>query len=69
MVGANRAWKLFGLVPILLLSRPAHTGSVGRDELAKRADEFAQGGWGDLLTKVRENAHDFPAAVAVKTGG
>ena len=37
MVGANRAWKLFGLVPILLLSRPGHTGSVGRDELAKRA--------------------------------
>ena len=51
MVGANKAWKLFGLVPILLLSRPAHTGSVGRDELAKRADEFAQGGWGDFLSK------------------
>ena len=63
MVGANRAWKLFGLVPILLLSRPAHIGSVGRDELAKRADEFAQGGWGDLLTKARENSHDFPAVV------
>ena len=63
MVGANRARKLFGLVPIQLLSRPAHTGSVGRVELVERADEFAQGGWGDLLTKARENVHDFLATV------
>ena len=35
----SRAWKLFGLVPIMLLHRPGHTGSVGRDELFHRADE------------------------------
>ena len=26
---------------------------------SERADEFAQGGWGNILTKARENAHDF----------
>ena len=34
MQGENCAWKLFALVP-LLLHRPKHVGSVGRDELAK----------------------------------
>ena len=41
-VGEARAWKLFGLVPMMLLHRPKHTGSVGRDELAQRADDFAR---------------------------
>ena len=33
-VAQNRAWKLFGLIPRLLLHRPRGAGSVGRDELA-----------------------------------
>ena len=28
-VGETHAWKLFGLVPMMLLHRPKHTGSVG----------------------------------------
>ena len=45
----ERAWKLFGLIPIMLMHRPRGTGAVGRDELAQRADDFARGQWTDLL--------------------
>ena len=41
-VAEMRAWKLFGLTPVLLLHRTRGTGSVRRDELAQRrlADDF-----------------------------
>ena len=42
-VAELRAWKLFGLVPIVLLHKPKHGGVVGRDELAQRADDFPRG--------------------------
>ena len=48
-VGEARAWKLFGHVPMMLLHRPKHTGSVERDELAQRADDFARGKWTELI--------------------
>ena len=48
-----RAWKLFGWVPMMLLHRPRHAGSIGRDELAKRADDIAQGHWRGLQDSVR----------------
>ena len=48
-VGEERAWKLFGLIPLMLLHRPRGSGSLGRDELAKRADDFARGNWIALL--------------------
>ena len=32
----TRAWKLFGLLPTLLLHRPREAGDVGRAELEKR---------------------------------
>ena len=44
-LGQIRAWKLFCLVPKMLLHRPRNTGSVGRDELARRVTEFRQGHW------------------------
>ena len=34
-MGEERAWKLFALVPIMLLHRPRNTWSVGRSELAQ----------------------------------
>ena len=34
-VGERRAWKLFALIPLMLLHRLRSTGSVGRDELAR----------------------------------
>ena len=49
----ERAWKLFGLVPVMLLHRPRGSGSVGRDELAQRADDFARGHWIALLHNAR----------------
>ena len=55
-VAESWAWKLFGLVPIMLLHRPGHTGSVGRDELFHRADEFVKGRWADLLNDAQDHA-------------
>ena len=55
-VAESRAWKLFGLAPIMLLHRPRHTGSVGRDELCHRADEFVRGRWADLLNDAQDHA-------------
>ena len=54
----ERAWKLFGLVPVMLLHRPRGTGSVGKDELMSRADNFARGRWSELLNSARET-HEF----------
>ena len=42
-LGQIRAWKHFCLVPKMLLHRPRTTGSVGRDELARRVTEFVIG--------------------------
>ena len=50
-----RAWKLFGLIPMMLLHKPQGSGSVGRDQLAHRADEFARGHWDSLLRAARQN--------------
>ena len=48
----ERAWKLFGLVPVMLLHRPRGTGSIGKDELVSRADDFVRGRWIDLLENI-----------------
>ena len=50
-IAERRGWKLFALVPTLLLHKPRGTGSVGRDELARRADDLAAGRWKDLLAE------------------
>ena len=50
----ERAWKVFGLVPMMLMRRPRGTESVGRDELAKRADDFARSRWIELLQAASE---------------
>ena len=44
-----RAWKMFGLLPILLLHKPASTGTVGKAELENRCSLFARGEWRTLL--------------------
>ena len=41
-VAEESAWKLFRTIPLMLLHRPRGSGSVGRDELAKGADDFAR---------------------------
>ena len=45
----SRAWKLFCLVPIMLLHWPRSSGSVRRDELAKQVTDFEIGRWMELL--------------------
>ena len=45
----GRAWKLFGMVLLMLLHRLGGTGTVGRGELAARASKFAAGKWSELI--------------------
>ena len=47
--------KFFGVVPIMLLSRPRGIGRVGRDELVSRADQFARGNWRELIDLAVQN--------------
>ena len=60
-VGKERAWKLFGLIPMMLLHQTRGSGSLGRDELATRADVFSRGHWIALL---QEQAHRGRAALS-----
>ena len=48
-VTAERAWKLFLLVPRLLLARPHETGAAGRAALLERIRAFETGCWRELL--------------------
>ena len=40
------AWKLFLLLPFMLLRRPVGEGRVGKEELSTRFDKFSEGQWG-----------------------
>ena len=50
----TRAWKLFALVPMMLLHRPRGAGLIGRTELSQRAVDFANGRWNDLIRQAVE---------------
>ena len=52
--GQVRGWKLFALVPMMLLHRPFGTGSVGGCELVHRADWFAAGRWAELIREATQ---------------
>ena len=54
-VAEVRAWKLFGMVPIMLLRRTKHSGTIGRDELAQRVEDFNRGRWTDFLPEVQQS--------------
>ena len=43
----SRGWKLFLLLPRMLLSRPPRGGLVPKARLRERVDRFGQGGLGD----------------------
>eukprot|EP00973_Karenia_brevis_P065600 9121170-Karenia_brevis.AAC.1 len=43
--GLERAWKLFLLLPTMLLRTPRRWGYVGKEELTKRFDDFTRGRW------------------------
>ena len=48
-----RGWKLFALIPSLLLHRTRASRSVGRDELAQRVGDFSRGRWNHLITQTK----------------
>ena len=55
-----RGWKLFLLIPRLLLHRPARGGLIPRGKLRERFEKFAQGRWVELQTvsaTLEEDAH------------
>ena len=49
IVGQTRAWKLFLLLPRLLLHRPPRGGLVPKSRLLERFSLFATGHWAELL--------------------
>ena len=51
-----RAWKLFLLLPRLLLFRPPRGGLVPKGRLRERFERFARGEWESLLTESQEHA-------------
>ena len=57
---ASRAWKLFLLVPRMLLTRAAQQGSQGRAELLERAAAFQRGEWTQLI-RAAQPSHRAPA--------
>ena len=50
----ERAWKLFMLLPRLLLHRPSRGGLVKKSKLRERFAQFASGQWDSLLEGVKE---------------
>ena len=50
-IAETRAWKLFRLVPMMLFHRTKWSG-IGREELAKRADDITEGRWLGLVEAI-----------------
>ena len=58
----ERGWKVFLLLPRLLLYRPPRGGNVHKGKLAQRFDDFFQGRWRDLLAASRQCAEKASVA-------
>ena len=48
-LGQVRAWKLFLMLPRMLLSRPPRGGEVPKKKLQDRFAAFARGEWAQLV--------------------
>ena len=59
---SERGWKLFMLLPRLLLFRPPRGGNVHKSKLAGRFQEFTEGRWMHLLRSSRQCAEDASRA-------
>ena len=54
----ERGWKLFLLIPRLLLFRPGRGGLIPKRKLEERANRFAAGQWLSLLAESNKVASD-----------
>ena len=54
----ERAWKLFMLLPRLLLHRPSRGGLVKKSKLRERFAQFASGQWDSLLEESVKGAEE-----------
>ena len=52
----ERAWKLFLLLPRMLLQRPGRGGLVPRSKIEERLRQFAEGRWADLVNESIQSA-------------
>ena len=52
-----RGWKLFALIPLMLLHKTRGIGSVGRDELAHRIEDFTRGRWTQLIDQAQQQSN------------
>ena len=55
-MGSTRAWKLFLLLPRLLLHRPLRGGLIPKGQLQERFADFAAGRWAHLQQQSRRCA-------------
>ena len=59
---SERGWKLFMLLPRLLLFRPSRDGNVHKSKLAGRFQDFTEGRWMHLLRSGGQCAEDASRA-------
>ena len=55
----ERGWKLFVLLPRLLLFKNARGATLGKEKFAKRFDMFVDGEWAELFRTSRKCAEDM----------
>ena len=51
----SRGWKLFLLIPRLLLHRPPRGGKIPKAQLQRRIESFSRDEWGSLLASAQES--------------
>ena len=62
----ERGWRLFLLLPRLLLHRPPRGGNIEKRKLARRFEFLAEGSWISLLQASRQSAEASSTAQARK---
>ena len=65
-ITSERAWKLFLLVPRLLLARPDQSGATGKAVLLQRITDFEAGRWPSLLRAARHANTQPPHTTAAQ---
>ena len=49
----TRGWKVFSMLPRMLLHRPHGGGTISREKLVARFEDFSRGEWGRLIEASR----------------